>query len=489
MAKRKQDQRARRAATAGAKGQRRRREQRQRRKTSSAAAHRQRVTSTRSAREFDQRLAELLWPALVSLVFVVLGTLYFARWGPVVEHRPSLWVSPDDLVISLRAADAFVHGHFSSVYGHGVLAFPGALLLFAPIAVFSGSFSTTLVKISTLDHHLASTSVTGVTHTVVFTDSMAPAGAHAFYTPHPQALVLLTPYVLLVSCIVLFAADAVARRLGVTARRRALLTLVQAVLLWNVTVIWGHPEDAVAVALTLFALLCALDGRWAMAGWLFGAALAVKSLVIVILPLLLFRAGRKYAGGLLVRALLPAVALVLPPLVAAFHTTTRAVLDQPQYPNARGHYTPWTSLTPKLGGSGRNLAVGGGPGHVVDLACAFLVGFWARGWWQRPETVMWVAAVAFELRTYTESVMFPYYVWPALALAVVVAARRTMPAFVGTVVLAVFATVAGQWHLGKYQWWVMIVLSTTAVLIVAGSDLIPVRRRDPVGEPSVSLTP
>ena len=42
--------------------------------------------------------------------------------------------------------------------------------------------------------------------------------------------------------------------------------------------IWGHPEDAVAVGFALYALVFALDGRWTGAGWLFGAALATQPL-------------------------------------------------------------------------------------------------------------------------------------------------------------------------------------------------------------------
>ena len=167
MAKRKQSQRARRSATVGAKGQRRRRDQRERRAASAAAAHRLRSLTVVRGRELERRFADLLWPALITIVFAVLGTLYFARSGPVVEHRPSLWASHDDLLVSLTASSAFVHGHLSSVYGHGLLAFPGSLVLFVPIAIFSESFSTTLVKISTVKDHLVTTSTTAVIRTVI----------------------------------------------------------------------------------------------------------------------------------------------------------------------------------------------------------------------------------------------------------------------------------------------------------------------------------
>ena len=51
------------------------------------------------------------------------------------------------------------------------------------------------------------------------------------------------------------AADAIAERLGADRAKRAVLALASAVALWSVSVRWGHPEDAVAVGLLLYAIL------------------------------------------------------------------------------------------------------------------------------------------------------------------------------------------------------------------------------------------
>jgi glycerol uptake facilitator-like aquaporin len=63
--------------------------------------------------------------------------------------------------------------------------------------------------------------------------------------------------------------------------------------------------------------------------------------------------------------------------------------------------------------------------------------------------LMWAFALALALRCYTESVMTDYYLWPALALALVVAARCSNARFVIAIVAAIATTVTAQWH---YSW-------------------------------------
>jgi hypothetical protein len=371
-----------------------------------------------------QHVRRRLCPLAVTITFVGLGLAYFFRWGPLVRHEPSLWVTPGDLMTTYNAANAFTHGHFGAVYGPGVLALPGFLVLLAPLGSLSNS------------------------------------------APHPQALVFLAPYALLLACAALFACDAMAERLGVTPARRALLCVVEGVLLWNVVVLWGHPEDALAVALALYAVMGALDGRWVRAGWLLGAALAIQPLVVVIVPIILFMGGREHAWGLALRGVVPPAVVTLPPLLANFHRTVHAIVTQPAY-LFFNHQTPWTSLAPKLGGVGPAATVGGGPMRVVALILAVALGWWARRWRDSPEMIVGAVAIGLALRCYTESVMTSYYVWPALAVGVVVAARRSAWSFGLALIAAVFTTVAAQWRLGEYPWWGIDVAGVTVVLIAA----------------------
>ncbi len=207
-----------------------------------------------------------------------------------------------------------------------------------------------------------------------------------------------------------------------------MLSFAEAVLLWNVVVIWGHPQDAIAVAFAMYSVIFALDRRFAGAGWLFGIGLAFQPLTIVVFPILLGIGGRAKAFGLTLRGVVPAAALLIGPFVADFHGTYRSVVVQPAFPDTRyNHRTPWTALAPTISGRGAKTTVGGGPLRVVVLASAAALGWVVIRWRNRPEMVVWAVAVALALRCYLEAVMTPYYVWPALAVAVVVAARGTWP--------------------------------------------------------------
>ncbi len=287
------------------------------------------------------------------------------------------------------------------------------------------------------------------------------------YVSHPQWVTWVDPYALILSCTALFACDALAERLQVPRSQRVVLCLAEAVLLWNVTVWWGHPEDAVAVALAIYALVFILEGRFAGGGWLFGAAVVFQPLVLLMLPILLAKAGRRHGIGFAFRTVVPAGVLLAVPLIASPTNTLRALLDQPSSPNVN-HATPWTAVSPSLGGHGPNLTVAAGPVRVLAILLAIGLGVWVyRRWRERPELIAWACALALALRSYTESVMTDYYAWAALAVALVVAARTSRFRFHLAIALAIATTVLAQWKLGWFPWWLIQVAGLTGLLIVA----------------------
>jgi hypothetical protein len=296
------------------------------------------------------------------------------------------------------------------------------------------------------------------------------------YVSHPQWVVAVDPYVLLLSCTALFACDALAERLQVSRQRRVVLSVVEAVLLWNVVVWWGHPEDAVAVAFAVYALIFALDKRFVGAGWLFGAAVVFQPLVLLMLPVLLALAGRRSGLGMAIRSLLPAAALLLVPLIANFRATLHTLVDQPSSPNF-DHATPWTALSPNLGGQGQLLKVAAGPVRIVAVLLAVALGIWVfKRWLDRPELLAWGCVLALALRSYTESVMTDYYAWAALAVGVVVAGRCSRIRFEIAIVLALATTLLAQWKLGWLPWWSIQIAGLTALLAVCSQPkpLVPV---------------
>ncbi len=216
------------------------------------------------------RLRRRAWPLAVTGAFVLLGMTYSLLWAPVVRHHP-YWVEPGDLWSTYRAAHYVGWGDLGGVYGAGagLVTLPGILLLLAPVAMLTGSLGL--------------------------------SESFPKFLVHPSAWLILGPYEMLLSAITLFACDALAERLGASRGRRAVLCVAEAVVLWNVAVMWGHPEDAVALGLALYALVFALDGRWTGAGWLFGAAMVTQPLVLLMFPVMVAFGGRNRILGFSVR--------------------------------------------------------------------------------------------------------------------------------------------------------------------------------------------
>jgi hypothetical protein len=193
--------------------------------------------------------------------------------------------------------------------------------------------------------------------------------------------------------------------------------------------------------------------------------MVTQPLVILMFPVLLALGGRRRFVGLAVRGAAPALALVLTPLISQFHATTHALIDQPNYPGV-DHATPWTVLAPVLGGRGHTLAVAAGPGRIVALVLACGLGWWARRWRERPDLILWAAASALALRCFTESVMVAFYIWPALAIGLVVAARAGRLRLGLAAATAIGITIVAQWRLGEFPWWATVTVGLVIVLAV-----------------------
>ncbi|MDA8281462.1 MAG: hypothetical protein M0Z63_13805 [Actinomycetota bacterium] len=279
----------------------------------------------------------------------VAGAMGWSLLAVVHGDGMTMWRVPGDIWGTLRGAHVIAWGDIGGVYlaGTGLVSFPGTAVLLVPVALASSALGLT--------------------------------ESFPYPLPHPTAWLVLGPYDVMVASVALFAVDALARRLEVPAGRRAWLSVAGAIALFPVDGLWGHPEDAVAVGLLLYALLAGLDGRFVRAGWLAGAAVAVQPLVLLGLPVLAAVVGWRRLPGLVVRAALPAAALVAVCLVGAEHATVHALLDQPNFPRI-DRVTPWTALAPRVGGRGRSLAVAAGPGRLVALAGAVAVG--GGLWWR-----------------------------------------------------------------------------------------------------------
>jgi hypothetical protein len=221
-------------------------------------------------------------------------------------------------------------------------------------------------------------------------------------TARPTSWLVAGPYEMNLSAVALFAADALAECLGVSRPKRAVLAITSVIALASVSVRWGHPEDAAAVGLLLYAVVAVIRSKVGRAGWLMGAAVAVQPLVLLALPVLLMaiRPGRRL--GFLAKSGVPGSLMLA--AAANWPATMHAVTGQPNWPSV-DHRTLWVALAPHLDGG----AVAAGPARVLAIlaacGCAFAAARRLRlarasGEWSEPaiHDLLWWVAVTLALR-------------------------------------------------------------------------------------------
>jgi hypothetical protein len=387
-------------------------------------------------------LARRLFPVLATAILVAVGMVATTCYPLLVGK--SAWALPHDLWGTLVAARRLVHGNWGGLYARptGLVTLPGAAVILAPAAVIADATGLSL---------------------------QIPGPLY----PHPGVWLLAGTYEIALSGVVLFAADAIAEQLGVTRGRRAVLAAASAVALWSVAVRWGHPEDAVAVGLFLFGILALARSHNERSGWLIGAAVAVQPLVLLALPFAAVVIEPRRLAGFLARAAAPAAVLLGAAAAANWPATVSAVTSQPNSPTVN-HLTAWTALAPQLDGG----TVAAGPARVLAIGvacgCALIAGHRWRaalrqdGWNSRIlQELLWWAAVALALRCVLEPVMDAYYLWPALAVALI-AASPAWSRLIATSVAAVALTFASQlpWR-SPWTWWAPMIAGLALTLFLA----------------------
>jgi hypothetical protein len=363
--------------------------------------------------------------ATVGLIIIgMAGTI----WGPRYYGKTA-WAVPDDLWATLIAAQRLLHLDLGGLYTPptNLISFPGAAVILVPLAVI-------------LD-------VAGL-----------PLRAGHQGT-HPGEWLLTGPYAVAISAVALFAADAIAERLGATRPKRFLLAAASATALWNVTIRWGHPEDAVAIGLLMYAVLALSSSRTSRAAWLAGAAVAVQPLVLLAFPVLAAAVEPRRLPGFVTRAAAPAVLSLAAAAAANWTPTINRVTSQPNAP-AVDHPTPWIYLAPHL--SDGSVAAGPGRALAIAAACGCALVVWRRTRMARLAVrwsaealreLLWWIAVALAFRSAFEPVMVAYYLWPPLAVALTAAARswpRLLATAAGASVLTFFSQI---WWRNPWAWW------------------------------------
>ena len=222
-----------------------------------------------------ERLKRRTVPLIGSTLFVLIG-VFTTTWGPTHLMHRAEWALPYDLWGTLDATVRLSHGNVGGIYapGTGLISLPGAAVILLPCAALINALGL----------------------------SLQLPGPHNL---HPAVWLVAGPYQMAISCVTLFAADALAERLGVSWWKRALLQVASLGILWSPSPRWGHPEDAFALGMLLYALLAQSNGRIALAGWLTGCAVCVQPLVLLALPVQLALLPWRRMLPFLVRGALP----------------------------------------------------------------------------------------------------------------------------------------------------------------------------------------
>ncbi len=387
-------------------------------------------------------LVRRLFPLIAMAGLIAIG-MTTTTWGPYLVGRHA-WGLPDDLWGTLVAAHRLLHLDVGGLYTQptGLITLPGAAVILVPLVA--------VIEAAGL--------------------SLQVQGAH---NPDPAAWLLAGPYEIVLSAVVLFAADAIAEHLGVARWKRALLAVAGAVALWNVSVRWGHPEDAVAVGLLLFGILALARASARRAAWLIGAAVVVQPLVLLALPIVLAVVPPRRLAGFLARAAAPSVVLLGAAAATNWNVTVKAVTSQPNWP-AIDHPTPWIFLAPRMSDG----AVAAGTARVLAIvvACGCAVVLWRRwraarhaGEWNRGTLaeVLWWAAAALALRSVFEPVMVAYYLWPTLAIALITASRSWSRLVAASAVATTLTFVSQASWRGPWIWWALMVAGLGLALFSA----------------------
>jgi hypothetical protein len=438
-------------------------------------------------RAVRERLARRIFPLIASVGLLAVGMIT-TTWGPELVHRTE-WALPYDYWGTLVAATRLAHGNIGGIYAQptGLVSLPGTAVILIPVALLTSALGLSL-------------------------DIPGP------FNLHPGVWLLAGPYQMALSCVALFAADALAERLGVSWWKRGLLAVAEACALWSPSARWGHPEDAVATGLILYAVLALANGKVARAGWLSGAAICVQPLVLLALPMMVALLPWRRMVPFLIRGALPSAALLAAAGIANWHLMYTAVTSQPNSP-VINHPTAWTWLAPHMANG--NVAAGPFRLATIIVACGCAVAVRRRwgalvarpahspassadpvplvgtappagsptllatgpvahasvapmrggaGEWDGVvlSEVLWFMALALALRSFFEPVMVSYYPWPPVAVALIPAATGGWIRLVAAGVIAGGVTAQGQgpWH-NVWAWWVPLVGGLLVLLAVA----------------------
>jgi hypothetical protein len=311
---------------------------------------------------------------LLTLLTIGLGMLASLVLVPLVTHYHG-WSAPEDSWPSLLAANSVSVGAIGFVYTSTpfYVATPLLAVILAPAALIANRLNLTI--------------------------------DFPFQIPHPTAWLVYGPYAFALCAGLFWAARRLAFQVGLGARAALVQwgSLVMAAI--PMAVLYGHFEDALALACAMLGVTLLLRDRWLEAALAFGFAVAFKQWALMGLPLLVAIAPKDKRVGMTVRALIVPAVLVALPLIQDWSHASQALFAAKSYPHGIEHSALWLRHPGSI--------VAGTPGRAVALVFAVLLGWWLR---DRKEMTLILAAfgVVFLSRLLFEPRVLFYYLGPGL---------------------------------------------------------------------------
>jgi hypothetical protein len=339
------------------------------------------------------------------------------------------WVFSRDLFVPLPAAKYASHGAIFQMYepsAGGTIGYPytpGLPLLLSPLGWLGDRFA--------------------------LTDNLKYA------VPRPGMFLLVAPAVVLLAIVPLLSSVGAALRGYLEPGRIIAVQWAVTFATAAVTVVYLHPEDAIACAGLVGSASAVSKGQWRRAGVLAAVAILFKQWAAIPAVVLVAAVPRRdrlmfafytYA--------LPAL-LMLPFFLATFSATSDAMTGA-QATLSVGHQQLWTSA------AFRSDLVSATPLRFLWLLCALGIAWTLRN---RTELPVLLAAIGLVMlaRLLCEPTIFAYYLGPAFALGIICAALSRQPIALRTFCALAVQLWCGFHHVPEAMWWAVLGAGTAYI--------------------------
>lgn len=382
---------------------------------------------------------------LLTLLTIGLGMLASLVLVPLVTRYHG-WQAPEDVWPSLLAANSVSVGAIGFVYSQApfFVATPLIAIVLAPAAAVASLFKLT--------------------------------SDYPYQIPHPTAWLVYGPYGFALCAALFWAARRLAFQVGLGAQAALVQwgSLVMAAI--PMAVLYGHFEDALALACVMLAVTLLLRGRLSQAALALGFAIAFKQWALMGLPLFVAIAPSEQRVRLAVRSLIVPAAFVALPLVQDWSHASDALLAAKSFPHGIEHSALWLRHPGAI--------VVGTPGRAVALVFAIAVAWWLRDRDEVP-LVLGALGLVFMSRLLFEPRVLFYYLGPGLMFLWLHERLTTghwwrVPA-AGCLFMAYF-----HLHLRPVLWWPAAFAFIAFLMWPAARDVV---RRATSPEPSADAEP